>query len=325
MDELQEQPGICAVEETAGEWTGRLFGAVDGLIYIGAAGIAVRAIAPHVKDKMTDPAVVVIDEQGKYSISLLSGHVGGANRLAGLAAEILDAVPVITTASDVQGRTAADAWASERGLMLSDRELAKDIAAALVNGEAVGFYSDYRLAEKAPEGYARRQMCRMNVWVTCREYPEPDSTIAMFLPEKAQILRLIPAALVIGIGCRKDTGAEQVEKAVKQAFARHGLDLRAAAKLASIDIKNEETGLQETARFLGVPFVTFSAAELDGVQGELAESSFVRRITGTGNVCERAALLGAGPGAGLLIHKEIYDGVTVAVAEINTEIARTEM
>lgn len=321
MDGSFDQPGIFALKESVGDWTGRLFKEVDGLLYIGAAGIAVRAVAPYLKDKMTDPAVVVIDEQGKYAISLLAGHVGGANRLAVLTGEILGAVPVITTASDVQGRTAVDVWAADRGLKLSDRELAKRAAAALVNGENVGLYSDYPVTEPVPEGYVLGQRCGINVWVTSRLSPDPNSTIATLPPEEMQILRLIPASLVVGIGCRRDVETERVKEAVEQTLLRHGLDLRAVDGVASIDLKREERGIMETAGFLGVPFVTFSAGELEQVEGEVSESAFVRNVTGTGNVCERAALLGAGPGSRLLVRKEICGGITVAVAEKNLEIA----
>ena len=138
------------VSGTLSEWTGQQFAACDGLIFIGAAGIAVRLIAPYLKDKLTDPAVVVVDEAGKFAISLLSGHVGGANRLTEWIAKILDAVPVVTTASDVRGRTAIDVWAADHGLVLTDRKLAKEIAAALLDGETVGYFSDYPISQ--PEG-----------------------------------------------------------------------------------------------------------------------------------------------------------------------------
>lgn len=128
------------------------FAACDGLIFIGAAGIAVRLIAPYLKDKLTDPAVIVVDEAGQFAISLLSGHVGGANRLTEWIAEILDAVPVVTTASDVQGRTAIDVWAVDHGLVLTDRKLAKEIAAALLDGETVGYFSDYRFRSRREPG-----------------------------------------------------------------------------------------------------------------------------------------------------------------------------
>lgn len=309
------EPGICPVEEPVGVWSGRMIGEMDGIIYIGAAGIAVRAIAPYIKDKMTDPAVLVIDEQGKFVISLLSGHVGGANELTLRAAEILGAQPVITTASDVQGRIGIDVWAKKHGMALSDRGLAKEAAAALVNGEPVGFYSDYQLDKPVPEGYARGQMCRMNIWVTCRKYPEADNAISMFLPENAKILRLIPGLLTVGIGCRKGVDAEQVEAAVRQAFQRHNLELRGAVRLTSIDLKREEPGILQAAKQMGLPFITFSAGELEQAEGTFSESEFVRKITGTGNVCERAALLGAGAGARLLARREVYGGVTVAIAE----------
>lgn len=320
IPETGPRPGICVLEESAGGWTGRMFDQVDGLLYIGAAGIAVRAIAPFVKDKLTDPAVVVIDEQGRHAISLLSGHVGGANLLARMAADLLGAEPVITTASDVQGRTAVDVWAAQRDLKLSDRDLAKRVAAALVDGEPVGFFSDCRLAESVPEDYACGRVCRMNVWVTCREGPGPDIGAVPAFPDGALVLRLIPACLTVGVGCRRDTAAGVVADAIRSVFAGHGLDLRAAARLASISLKKDEQGIIETAKSMGIPFVTFSAEQLNRVQGDFGESEFVQKVTGVGNVCERAALLGAGPGSRILVHKEICGGVTVAVAEADLEI-----
>ena len=161
------------VSGTLSEWTGQQFAACDGLIFIGAAGIAVRLIAPYLKDKLTDPAVIVVDEAGQFAISLLSGHVGGANRLTEWIAEILDAVPVVTTASDVQERTAIDVWAVDHGLVLTDRNLAKEIAAALLDGETVGYFSDYPISQPEGTGYEADVVHRLNVWVTCRRQEAP--------------------------------------------------------------------------------------------------------------------------------------------------------
>ena len=127
-----------ALSELTGEW----FGKTDALVYFGAAGIAVRCIAPYVRDKFRDPAVLVIDENARFVISLLSGHAGGANRLCRLFAQALDAAPVITTATDGRGLFAVDTYASENGLALSDRALAKEISARLLAGETVSFYAD---------------------------------------------------------------------------------------------------------------------------------------------------------------------------------------
>lgn len=320
LDSLRDVPGICPVRESVAEWTKREFDMADGLVYIGAAGIAVRAIAPCLKDKMTDPAVVVADEKGRYVISLLSGHVGGANELALAIAGILGAEPVITTASDVRQRTAVDVWAKKRGLRLLDRTLAKQVAAALLDGEPVGFYSDYPLKEPVPEGFCKREPCRMNVWITSRRKPEAEDAIAMLLPEGAQILRLIPQTLFAGVGCRKGTEKSRIMLMIADVLERENLEPWAVAGITSIDIKKEEAGILAAAEELGVPFYTYPAAVLDAVAGAFTSSAFVKGVTGTDNVCERAALAAAGKGGRLLVKKQAANGVTVAVAGIYREI-----
>lgn len=329
FDEEQEKGDlpIRLLKEPAGEWTRRQFGhsddstynglvygglIYDGLIYIGAAGIAVRAVGPCLKDKMTDPAVVVVDEAGRYAISLLSGHVGGANRLAELTAQIAGAVPVITTATDVRGITAVDAWAADRGLKITSRHLAKQVSAALLEGKPVGFYSDFSLAEPMPDGYVWGKHQDINVWITTRETADK------------QMLRLVPPILTVGIGCRKGVPASRIEEEVEFVFREAGQDKQAVSRIASIDLKKREPGLCELAERWKVPLSTFSAAELENVQAPVQESAFVRRVTGTGNVCERAALLGAGDGSYLLIRKHVGDSVTVAVAAENYQVGKEQ-
>ena len=263
-----------------------------------------RLIAPYLKDKLTDPAVVVVDEAGQFAISLLSGHVGGANRLTEWIAEILDAVPVVTTASDVRGRTAIDVWAVDHGLVLTDRKLAKEIAAALLDGETVGYFSDYPISQPEGTGYEAEVVHRLNVWVTCRRQEAPGI-----------FLRLIPKKLVLGIGCRRGTPGDVIETAVRETLEEHHLDIRGLSGAASIDLKKDEAGLLETAAGLGIPFSTYSSEELAAVQGDFSESGFVRQVTGVGNVCERSALCCAGTGGRLIVKKQVHNGVTVAVAE----------
>ena len=132
--------GLSIRRETLKEWTKRQFQQADGLIFVGAAGIAVRACAPFVQDKTKDPAVIVIDETGRYAVSLLSGHLGGANELALRAASIIGAEPVITTATDRNGLLAPDVFAKENGLEIEDMGLAREAAAALLRGEHLGFF-----------------------------------------------------------------------------------------------------------------------------------------------------------------------------------------
>ena len=320
---------LQAVSGSLSEWTGQQFAICDGLIFIGAAGIAVRLIAPYLKDKLTDPAVVVVDEAGQFAISLLSGHVGGANRLAEWTAEILNAVPVVTTASDVRGRNAIDVWAANHGFVITDRKLAKEIAAALLEGEQVGFFCDISVEPPEVSGYEAGVVHRLNVWVTCRTLAEPDVSDLVSskkvearqlsdsgLPcQNMKFLQLVPKTLVLGIGCRRDTPKENIETAIQETLAEHHLDILGVSAIASIDLKKDEAGLIEAAASLDVPFCTYSSEELTAVQGDFTESGFVRQVTGVGNVCERAALCCAGAGGRLIVKKQVHTGVTVAVAE----------
>lgn len=310
----EKQPGLNPQKELLKEWTRRQFEKADGLIFIGAAGIAVRAIAPFVHDKLTDPAVVVMDEAGRYAVSLLSGHVGGANELARMVAEFCGAEPVITTATDVNKKTAIDVWASKRELVIGEREQIKQVAAAFLEDRPVGFFSDFDLQEEAPEGCVRKVAGESNIWLTIRTTPEPQDAILRELAGQGKVLRLIPRILTVGIGCRRGIAKEQIGQLAEQILAQAGLERMAVARLASIDRKKEEKGICELARAWQVPFVTFPAEELEKVQEPVEESAFVRQVTGTGNVCERAALAGAGPGGKLLVGKQAQNGVTVAVA-----------
>lgn len=311
FSELSDCEALVPLEERVGAWTARCFSSADGLVFFGAAGIAVRAVAPCLKDKMTDPAVVVVDEQGRFSISLLSGHVGGANALARQIAEALGAVCVVTTASDVQGLSAPDEWACRRGLVITERQAAKQTAAALVDGASVGFFCDYPIEEALPErwlfGVARPE----NIWISSMEKAA--------WRREGNVLLLAPRCLTVGIGCRKNTPKEQIRRAVETVLAKYQRNLCSVCRLASIDLKSREAGICGLADDWGLPFVTYSAEELETVTDAVSESAFVRSVTGTGGVCERAALLAARKLGSfpvrLVIPKTISEQVTVAVAE----------
>lgn len=306
--------GIYPVKETVGVWTEKHFYAVDGLIYIGAAGIAVRAVAPFLKDKMRDPAMVVVDELGCYAVSLLSGHVGGANELARTVARVCKGQPVITTATDVNGKTAIDGWAAKQGFWIGDRELAKQVSAKVLEGEPVGFFSDFPLESPETEQYRPGVICEINVWVTVRKSPRQEEALGQAMAAGKKLLRLVPGAMTLGIGCRRGIPGSRIEETVERILEKAQLDRHGLVRIASIDLKKKEDGLLSLSEKWKVPFVTFSAGELERVKESVAESPFVRQVTGTGNVCERAALLAAGDGAGLLVGKQAQNGVTVAVA-----------
>ena len=329
--------GEEGLEVFAGElsaWSGDRFGDSEALIFVGACGIAVRAVAPWVRDKFQDPAVVAVDEGGRFVIPLLSGHVGGANRLARLLAGSLGAVPVITTATDVSGKFAVDVFAAENSCAISDRRLAKEISAAVLAGERIPLLSDFPL-----EGEFPREIYVCKKSAAGGESPtgpvgrgESPAGPAAELKERAGglriritlsdrerdgELRLIPRAAVLGMGCRRGVSEEELWRAAERALGEAGVDRRGLRALASVDLKKNEEGLIRLAARLQVPFLTFSAEELNRLPGEYSSSDFVKRTAGVDCVCERAAMAAACLGGGrgrLAAGKKAFGPVTAAVA-----------
>ena len=286
----------------------------EGLVFVGAAGIAVRSIAPCLKGKDRDPAVIVVDELGNFTVSLLSGHLGGANELALAAASILGAQPVITTATDINHAFAVDLFAKKNELAIDDLKEAKEISAAVLRGEPVGFFSDFPVEGRIPEPLTEGVWRRKNIHVTCRS---SDSNSAGFPGRGTSRLRLIPRAAVLGMGCRRGVSTAAVEEAARQMLSGSGFDERAVRMLASIELKRDEAALIELAAARGLLWNVFSAEELQKVDGSFAESEFVRGVTGVGNVCERAALAGAGmrgKKAVLAAGRRVFPSVTAAIA-----------
>ena len=293
-------------------------GGSDALVFFAAAGIAVRVISPFVSDKFRDPAVIVVDEAGRYCISLLGGHAGGANRLAGTIAGLIGAEPVITTATDREGLFSVDGWAAEKGLAVTDREKAKGVSVKLLAGEEIAAFVDPECP--LAETYARELLTMRGVSLTAkrREADVVVSARADRGPGTGALL-LTPRDVVIGVGMKRGLPEESVRDAVFTVLADLGLTEYSVSAVASIDLKRGEPGLTGFAERLGVPLVTFSADELMKVPGDFARSGFVERVTGADNVCERSACLAAGPGAELIMRKSALKGVTVAAARKRTE------
>lgn len=310
---------ISPLTEPVSYWCERYFKTGSGLIFVGATGIAVRAVAPFLKGKSVDPAVVVVDESGKFSIPLLSGHLGGANELALVISDILNAVPVITTATDLNGIFAVDLFAKENGLFISDFTAAKEISAAALEGGKIGFFCDVPTEGHVPEMLVSNVRMRQNIYVTImRRMPDEKAW-----DSARSVLRLIPRSVVLGIGCKKGMDLNAIEGAVTRTLEEHNIDKASIGKIASIDLKKAEPGLISFAKKSGVEFVTYSAQALSEAAGDFSESEFVRQVTGVSNVCERAALLGCKSEAGqgrLIVKKTVAKGVTVAVAMIDRPV-----
>ena len=291
----------------------------DAIIFVGATGIAVRAIAPFICGKAVDPAVLVIDEAGRYVISLLSGHLGGANVLARTAASLIEAEPIITTATDAESAFAVDTFAKENGFLLTDLRKAKEVSAKVLRGEKLRIYSDIpmerlvqRPARHEAELVPAQDIDRADIVISYRTHilkPAENSSQAIGL-------RLIAKRVHVGLGARKGVTQAEVAAAVATCLEDAGIDPRAVVALASIDLKKQEAGILAYSYESGVPFVTYTAEELRTVEGAFAGSSFVQSVTGVANVCERAAAYAAGRSghAEVLVHKTIHGNVTTAVA-----------
>ena len=328
------------------EVTAKWFGQADALIYFAAAGIAVRCIAPFAKDKFRDPAVLVLDENGKFVISLMSGHAGGGNRLSLVLAEAIGGQPVITTATDGRGLFAVDVFAVENGLQISDRAAAKMISARTLAGEIPKMYFDeeyYGAAEDCGQKGTYVNRCIRGIPAAEKEIrrygegiqrttdrSEADIVVSWrrCQQDRESALYLIPRAVTLGIGCRRGTPEEAVQKAVRQILADTGVFPQAIAGIASIDLKKEEQGLLAFAENRGLPVTFFTAEELNAVPGTFTSSDFVRNVTGVDCVCERSAVRLAsdyaaagdknmpvdGDRAVLLVKKQSFEGVTASLA-----------
>ena len=293
------------------ELTAKIFGEFEALVFVCACGIAVRAIAPHIRSKLSDPAVVVVDDSGKFAVPILSGHIGGANALAVQIAKEIGAVPVVTTATDIHGKFSPDLFAKANDLVLDDLRAAKEIAAAVLRGESVSAVSDFEMIN-LPDGIFRQEQCQFAIIINQKPEPKADR----FPPIT---LELLARNIVLGIGCKRGVTADVIERQVNKAFKLTGYDFRQVTEIATIDLKRDEYGLREFADRKELPICFFTAEELMSVPAGLhgiKGSEFVMKITGADNVCERAALF-AGKGK-LLIPKGCLesdmDGVTVAAA-----------
>lgn len=278
----------------------------DLIVFVGAAGIAVRAVAPYLMGKAFDPAVLVIDEAGRFVIPILSGHLGGANALAERLADGLGATAVITTATDSRAAFAVDTWAAAHDCAVVDPEHIKHVSGALLRGEPVGLRSAFPVDGRLP------------TQVTLDGTPDSgfvigfDTETAPF----AHTLHLVPRIVFLGIGCRKGTDEKTIEAAAQAALDSAGVPWYAVRGVASIDVKQKEPGLLHFCETHGLPLTVFSAETLQHVSGDFTPSDFVARTVGVDNVCERAAVCAASAGR-LLCRKTARDGVTIALAQQN--------
>ena len=288
-------------------WTEEHFSTNDALIFIGAIGIALRAIAPYIKTKTKDPAVVVVDELGQFSIPVLSGHIGGANELALQISKYLGSIPVITTATDINKVFAVDTWAKSQGLQILNPECIKLVSSKLLKGESVHVKSDYPIQGNLPK----------NVYLNDLEDSRVGYDVIITHKDlenecKNDTLLLVPQIITVGIGCRKDISFESIESSIFNILESENYHIMAINALASIDKKANEKGILEFAKKYDLPFNTYSAEELNSLEGDFTKSDFVKSVVEVDNVCERSAVIESN--GKLIRRKDTCDGAGVTVA-----------
>lgn len=290
-------------------------------IFIMASGIVVRAIAPLIQDKASDPAVLVIDEKGKHVISLVSGHLGGANDLTVKVASALGADPVITTATDVSGITAVDEIAGKIKAVVENKQMIKKVSASMLNNAPVALICDYELyetyygkAEYKPDHFENPDANDLAGYTALCFITEKIFERDKELLKKSLFIR--PPNLVLGIGCNKNTSQKEISEAVSEVFEQHRLSTHSIAGVFTIDKKKDEPGLLEYVQSIGLKLQYYDAETLDNIdaEGMSAPSPYAQKYVKAKGVAEPAALLGAGPGSQLIVAKQKKGNVTVAVA-----------
>ena len=341
---------VQRVKESLQVWTAQRMAEGDALLFIGACGIAVRAIAPNLTDKLHDVPVLVMDEEGRYVIPILSGHVGGANELARELSDLIDARPVITTATDVQKKFAVDLFAKRNHLEIMNKDgIAKVSTKALageqltiaVRAQNIECYHP-KFCEVCEEDFTeaenpllREASMHKHDWKVCGVEPplrlvpyvedQPVDVVVSEMPDnKNALIWLRPRRYVVGMGCRKNKDPEELLDFYMKTLEKAMVEPGEVYALASIDQKKDEPGLLAISERMRIPFFNYTAEELNRVGACVHSSEFVKAQVGVDNVCERAALAGCGANGTLIYEKQAFDGMTIAIAERNWSVILDE-
>ncbi|WP_336076669.1 cobalt-precorrin 5A hydrolase [Paenibacillus sp. 203] len=320
----EQQRGIQLFEGSVKLILPDLFKQYNGIILFISLGAVVRMIAPILVDKKVDPAVVVIDDRGEHVISVLSGHLGGANELTRHVAAVLGARAVITTASDVQGTIPVDMFGRELGWVVDSFDKATPVSAAVVNEEPVALIQE--TGERNWWRYDKPVPGHIKVYASTAEALQEPFNAALVVSdrllepeEEEQLLSngvlYRPKSLVLGIGCNRGTALEELEAGVLDTLQELRLSVKSVRNIATIDLKKDEEGLLALCAKYGWELVTYTPSELNKVQLP-NPSETVFKYTGAYGVSEPSALLSSGADHWLL-EKKKSGNMTLSVARVS--------
>ena len=292
--------GLYNIEGKTIDWVGERFSDSDALVFIGAIGIAVRYIAPYIRRKDKDPAVICMDEHGEFTIPILSGHIGGGNRLAKEIADAIGSKVIITTATDINGKLSIDTYATENDLRIGNLAIAKDVSARILDGGFIGFRSDVPIISGLANGLTYADEGELGI---CVSYDSKEKPFG-------RTLNLTPMDITIGIGCKRDTDPKRLQDFVISTLDSQGIDPKRVGSVRSINIKANEPAIVSLKDLLNTRLHFHTAEELMSLEGEFSCSDFVRSVTTVDCVCERAACMSGDP---LILRKTAKDGMTIAL------------
>lgn len=277
--------------ENLKEWTKEQFQRSNGILFIGACGIAVRTIAPFLKDKLTDPPVLVMDEAGQFVIPLVSGHMGGANKIAVKIGGMMGITPVVTTATDAQGQLAIDVFAMNHDLTIENRDGIAKVSSKVLEHK--------KLTLSIAPGYES----------------QVDIAIDQNHKNVRSLLTLVPKEYILGIGCRKGKDPNKLSQYVEAQLKENKISWEQVKAIATIEIKKEEPAIVQLAYEKHIPILSFDADTLSKVQGDFTASDFVKQQVGVDNVCERASLAACENNGQIVMKKRAENGMTLAIAK----------
>ncbi|MBZ9634895.1 cobalt-precorrin 5A hydrolase [Clostridium sp. FP1] len=277
-----------------------IFKDYDGIVFISSTGIAIRISAPFIKNKTVDTAIVVVDDLGRYSISLLSGHIGGANELAESIAECLKCQAIITTASDGRGIEAVDMFAKRNNLFIESFCDAKKITSMMLSGEDIKIQSEI----EAKIGYG--------------SIVEHHEAGAIFVCSKLHInydkpsCILRPKNITVGLGCRRGKTMDEIIHALMTVFIDNDLSINSIKQIATVDVKQDEKGIIDACQYLKCEMLVISREAIKVVQGRFNKSAFVEQTIGVSSVCEPCAYISGGE---IIVGRTAINGITIAISK----------
>lgn len=307
LEVLKDDPTVISVKifnKNVKKALNETFDSYDCIIGIMATGIMIRNICPLIKNKIEDPAVLVMDDQGKHVISLLSGHFGGANDIALKISEISGAEPVITTATDVHGKIGIDSLARKYYLDIDDYKNIKIINSALIDGKKVDLYVPSKFEFIFKDSVIKES------YNHCESL---NNELKAVFEEKSIILK--PKKIIFGIGARKGVSKIKVQRAINEAAKLLDFSIERIDSIVTAEMKENEQGIVETALDLKVPLEIVTINQIKSLNHpDCSSSEFVESKFGIPGVCEPTALIAAGENSRLILKKKSYNGVTVAAA-----------